>query len=231
MLKINNKIVNNYQKGAEFYDPKEIIHSSLRTVINNRIQTNFETMDSIIENPITHWAFYIVDGYSEKSKKYLEDHLKYGKQNSRTLLVINGPLEKSVLNYLLLPINGIVSLSYLSNEYKLVLDSLLNNAMFLQQGLHKNLSQELDFKKTYSTPIKKFVLNKNKITVDLSDRDYQVLQLLLDGHSNSEIAENMHFARSTVSTIISALLRKMKASDRTDATVKTIRNGWVDCYR
>jgi two-component system response regulator DegU len=229
MLRMNEKI---RQKSVEFIDPNERISSSLITTISNQLNTaDFKTLEKQTGNFANHWSFYIIEGYNEQAKRYLEKHLKQGQQHTRTVLVINGPLDKNTLKFLLLPINGIVSLSFLSLGYKEVIESLLKDAMFLQQELHKNLSKEVDFKKSYSKPIKQFVLNKNKITVELSDRDYQVLQLLLDGHSNSEIAVKMHFARSTVSTIISALLKKMNASDRTDATVKTIRNGWVDCYR
>jgi len=232
MLKMNEKIIQQHQMNVEFHDPKELTNPTLMTDISNLLDSiEFKNMEPHKENSITQWNFYIIDGYSYQTKQYLEAHLKTGQQDTRTLLVINGSLDTNVLKYLLLPINGIVSLTYLSSEYRAVLDYLSGNSMFLQQGLHKNLSKEVDFKKCYSKPIKQFILNKNKITVDLSNRDYQVLQLLLDGHSNSEIAEKMHFARSTVSTIISSLLKKMEASDRTDATVKTIRNGWVDCYR
>ncbi|WP_280770876.1 LuxR C-terminal-related transcriptional regulator [Salipaludibacillus daqingensis] len=227
MLKTNTRIDNTQQNSILFNDSKDLMPTSLIENVSNHIEMRkFQS-----GNNIKHWNFYVVDGYSEQTKQQLETHLHYDHCNTRTLLVISGPLDKNIIKYLLLPINGIVSLSFLNFEYETILNSLEKNAMFLEQGLHKNLSSELDFKKTFSKPIKQFILNKDKITLELSDRDYQVLQLLLDGHSNSEIAEKMHFARSTVSTIISSLLKKMQASDRTDATVKTIRNGWVDCYR
>ncbi|SER99902.1 two-component system, NarL family, response regulator DegU [Salisediminibacterium halotolerans] len=58
-----------------------------------------------------------------------------------------------------------------------------------------------------------------------------MLQHILDGHNNRKIAELLYLAPSTVSTVISHLLKKLDANDRTDAMVKIIRNGWVDALR
>ncbi|PYZ95059.1 hypothetical protein CR194_05970 [Salipaludibacillus keqinensis] len=232
MININDSRVNTFHFNVMFNDPKDMIFYSLKESIdnylNNSRDNNLISIDNVEKK---NWVFYAVEGYSEQTKEFLEKQLHLTDEHSKTVLVVQNTDDKQLLKYLLLPINGIVSLSLLSSHSDFVLESILKTGVYLDQDLHKDISCELAFLKSYSTPIKQMHLNKNKITVDLTERDHQVLQLLLEGNNNSEIAEKMHFARSTVSTIMSSLLKKMKAKDRTDVTVKTIRNGWVDCYR
>jgi len=56
--------------------------------------------------------------------------------------------------------------------------------------------------------------------LNLSDREYQVLQLLANGHSNAAIAEEMFLTVSTVKTHISNLFVKMDVKSRTQAIAK-----------
>jgi DNA-binding NarL/FixJ family response regulator len=231
MLQMNVKVLEEDRNSLLFNDPMNVISDSLKEEMSDLIESYHSKTKGLTKNDLRNWSFYSIKGYDSQTKQLLEELIKHDDKQSINVLIVDGPLHKDLLKFLLLPINGIVSFPFLSKDYDFVIDGLMQHDIILDHGLHKKLSKELIHKKSFSTPIKQFILNKKKISIDLSDRDHQVLQLLLDGHSNSEIAEKMHFARSTVSTIISALLKKMKASDRTDATVKTIRYGWVDCYR
>ncbi|HBP53996.1 MAG TPA: DNA-binding response regulator [Synechococcus sp. UBA8638] len=56
----------------------------------------------------------------------------------------------------------------------------------------------------------------------LTARERQVLQLIVQGHSNREIGENLHLEISTVKTHVGQLLDKLGARDRTQAAVQAI---------
>lgn len=66
------------------------------------------------------------------------------------------------------------------------------------------------------------------IAADLSSREREVLQLLADGLSNSEIAERIHLSRGTVQNYVSSILVKLDVADRTQAAVIALRYGLVE---
>lgn len=62
---------------------------------------------------------------------------------------------------------------------------------------------------------------------DLNDRERDILRLLTDGLSNSEIAEELHLSKGTVQNYVSNILVKLDVSDRTQAAVIALRHGLV----
>jgi DNA-binding NarL/FixJ family response regulator len=61
-----------------------------------------------------------------------------------------------------------------------------------------------------------------------TDRELEVLRLIVEGRSNPEIAQRLHLARGTVRNYVSAILGKLGVSDRTQAAVEALRRGLVD---
>jgi DNA-binding NarL/FixJ family response regulator len=66
------------------------------------------------------------------------------------------------------------------------------------------------------------------VAADLSERERDVLRLLADGLSNSEIAERLHLSKGTVQNYVSNILVKLDVTDRTQAAVIALRYGLVD---
>ncbi len=56
--------------------------------------------------------------------------------------------------------------------------------------------------------------------LNLSSREYEVLQLLAKGHRNAEIAQELYISVSTVKTHVSRLLEKLEVKSRTHAVTK-----------
>ncbi len=72
--------------------------------------------------------------------------------------------------------------------------------------------------------------SKNLLTVEaspLSDRELQVLQLIVDGLDNAAIALQLHIGIGTVKTHVRNILSKLSVSDRTQAAVRALRLGLV----
>lgn len=74
-----------------------------------------------------------------------------------------------------------------------------------KKSLHKEGSnpQEIDHEKIKS--------------LEISKREYEVLQLISEGCSNREIAERLFLSESTIKTHVSSLLVKLNAKRRTQA--------------
>lgn len=65
-------------------------------------------------------------------------------------------------------------------------------------------------------------------TDPLTERELEVLELIVAGCSNAEIAEKLYITVGTVKTHVRSILNKLCASDRTQAAVRALRSGLVD---
>lgn len=65
------------------------------------------------------------------------------------------------------------------------------------------------------------------IVTTLSEREREVLQLIVDGRSNPEIAKALFLSPNTVKTYVRNLMNKLGVSDRVQVAVVALRNGLV----
>ncbi len=65
------------------------------------------------------------------------------------------------------------------------------------------------------------------ITIPLSPREREILELVTRGASNKEIAFRLNISQQTVKNHMTAVLRKLRVEDRTQAAVYALRHGWV----
>jgi DNA-binding NarL/FixJ family response regulator len=63
--------------------------------------------------------------------------------------------------------------------------------------------------------------------LDLTEREHDVLSLLVEGMSNQQIAKELTVSPETVKSHVSHILEKLNVSDRTQAAVKALRAGLV----
>ena len=61
---------------------------------------------------------------------------------------------------------------------------------------------------------------------DLTPRELEVLRLIARGLQNKGIAAELHLSEKTVKTHVSAILRKLDVTDRTQAAMYAVREGW-----
>jgi NarL family two-component system response regulator LiaR len=63
---------------------------------------------------------------------------------------------------------------------------------------------------------------------DLTPRELEVLRLIAHGLQNKRIAADLHLSEKTVKTHVSAILRKLDVTDRTQAAMYAVRERLVD---
>ena len=74
---------------------------------------------------------------------------------------------------------------------------------------------------TRRKPAQPFEVNRKALDyLQITDREYQVLELLAEGQSNQEIAQQLHISTNTVKTHLARLYDKLEVSRRTQATAK-----------
>lgn len=62
---------------------------------------------------------------------------------------------------------------------------------------------------------------------NLTEREYEVLKLVVDGQSNSEIANTLTISEHTAKAHVCNIIQKLVVDDRTQAAVKAIKEGLV----
>ena len=70
-------------------------------------------------------------------------------------------------------------------------------------------------------------LTSDRPPIKLSSREWEVLQLLVEGHSNPEIAARLYLSPHTVKTYVRSIFNKFGVNDRLQAAVFAIRNQLV----
>lgn len=61
----------------------------------------------------------------------------------------------------------------------------------------------------------------------LTPRELQVLETMIDGYTNKEIATSLCISERTVQTHLSNIFAKMSVGSRTEALMTAMRNGWL----
>jgi DNA-binding NarL/FixJ family response regulator len=64
--------------------------------------------------------------------------------------------------------------------------------------------------------------------VVVSDRELQVIRLVIDGRSNDEIARELRIAPKTVESHLRRLFDRLSVSSRTELATRALRDGWLD---
>ncbi len=68
---------------------------------------------------------------------------------------------------------------------------------------------------------------RRRLIDELTDREREILTLLVRGHSNAEIAEELVVALHTVKTHVAHVLSKLGARDRTQAVIIAYESGFI----
>lgn len=67
--------------------------------------------------------------------------------------------------------------------------------------------------------------SKKGLTGELAERDLEILQLLAQGLSNQQIADQLHLSEKTVRNRLSLVFRQLDVSNRTEAAIYALREG------
>ena len=73
--------------------------------------------------------------------------------------------------------------------------------------------------------------DRNSGFVPLSPREMEILEHVTYGLSNKEIAFQLGISHQTVKNHMTAILRKLRVDDRTQAAIYALSNGWVRLER
>jgi len=76
-----------------------------------------------------------------------------------------------------------------------------------------------------------FFVGSEEFLSPLTAREMEILGLVVQGQSNREIAYGLGISHQTVKNHMTAILRKLGATGRTEAAVGALRRGWIPLRR
>lgn len=96
--------------------------------------------------------------------------------------------------------------------------------------LKEAIERVINGEKVFPAKIEKKAKNEtatSRVIEELSNREQEVLELLAQGMSNRDIAEELYISEKTVKNHVSSILRKLSVNDRTQAVIVALKNGLV----
>jgi NarL family two-component system response regulator LiaR len=64
-------------------------------------------------------------------------------------------------------------------------------------------------------------------SVELSERETEILKMAAQGLSNQDIADRLFLSRRTIQTHLANIFRKMDVGSRTEAVLQALKKGWL----
>ena len=227
----HNSVAN---KKVLFIDREQQLSKDKRTALQRILPEKEVIVDKEMADDLNgvKYIFYLIEEYRLETLKWLEKELnEVHKEHMTTVIMTVQKPKRMLFPYLHNGLNGIVSMNHFLHNGREIIETLDRYHCYMEQDLHKELVEDIQTKKLRDRPIRKLVLRQEDVKHVLTKNESRVLQHILDGHNNQQIADLLYLAPSTISTVISHLLKKLDANDRTDAMVIIIRRGWVDAKR
>ncbi|MCX6046464.1 MAG: response regulator transcription factor [Chloroflexi bacterium] len=105
----------------------------------------------------------------------------------------------------------------------------------LVQAIHSAYARNPILTADVQRRLKRFITKKRntqQIPIEedeegLTKRELDVMRLLMQGHSNKEIARRLVISERTVQTHLSNIFAKMEVASRTEAVLVALRDGWL----
>jgi DNA-binding NarL/FixJ family response regulator len=72
-----------------------------------------------------------------------------------------------------------------------------------------------------------YIIDADGHYIPLSPREMEILEHVVYGMINKEIAKKLGISQQTVKNHMTSILKKLNVKDRTQAAVTAIRRGWV----
>lgn len=105
-----------------------------------------------------------------------------------------------------------------------------SSAAEIAQAIRKTANDEQVIAPKVSEKLRHHELDQSRhyLHDDLTKREFEVLQLVAKGKSNSEIASELFISLKTVKTHVSNILSKLQVEDRTQATIYAYQHQLIE---
>ena len=140
--------------------------------------------------------------------------------NAKILILTSHKTEEEVIQSVKAGASAYCSKEINPCDIALILLSVLQGAIWFDSSVSQYI---LDIIKNDN----KKVNNNSNCNYNLTKRELQVLSLIKEGFSNTEIAKKLHLSINTVKAHVSNIMQKLEVDDRTQAAIKAISDNII----
>ena len=133
--------------------------------------------------------------------------------------------EKEVLDALAAGANAYAMKDIKTEHLISIIQTVKEGAFWLDPAVAKIVMQKKSFLHGVNKPYTRATFKAEH--ANLTEREYEVLKLVVDGKSNNEIAGDLKISEHTAKAHVCNIIQKLVVDDRTQAAVKAIKEGLV----
>ena len=155
----------------------------------------------------------------EATKKILADNKKV-----KVVMLTSRSSEKEVMDSLTAGASAYVMKDFETENLAVIIRTVKDGAMWLDPQVVPFIRD----KNAGIIPAKQVTrATFREQHANLTQREYEVLKLVVDGKSNNEIAETLTISEHTAKAHVCNIIQKLVVDDRTQAAVKALKEGLV----
>lgn len=125
--------------------------------------------------------------------------------------------------------NGYILKNVGTEELMLAIKSTFHGLQIMHKDVFKPASFNTGYKETVKAKAKgkNNQVTINNIVVQMTDREMEIIRMIVDGKDNKEIGASLFIAEGTVKNTITTIISKLQLKDRTQLAVFAIKNNMV----
>jgi len=155
----------------------------------------------------------------EAAKKILSDNKKI-----KIIMLTSHTTEKEVMDSLMAGASAYIMKDFDTESFLMIVKTINDGAMWLDPQVVPYIRE----KNSGVIPAKQVTRAAfREQHSNLTQREYEVLKLVVDGKSNYEIAQILTISEHTAKAHVCNIIQKLVVDDRTQAAVKALREGLV----
>ena len=163
----------------------------------------------------------VIDG-KEKKKR-----IKDLKLNSKILIFTSRENDDDVFAALAAGADGYIMKGATPQQLTSAIFAVNEGTAWLDPAIARLVLSNVQRQKSDDSATNSINYKTGKNTFGLTDREMEVLALIVDGLSNPEIADKLFITRATAKAHVHSILQKLYVDDRTQAAVTAMREGLV----
>ena len=224
-------MTNENQKAISIYIVEDyaLIRKSLAFVLNKKndfvVSGAFESAEECIEAMKTNTADVIIMDLGLGGMNGLDatQFLKKHYPDTKVLILSSHESQGEVLAALSVGANGYCMKDVETETLYTVINQIYNGALWIHPHIASVVTNigKKDFSELNN------ICDSKEVPFDLTERELEVLELVVEGKSNTEIADIMQISPHTAKAHVCNILEKMSVSDRVQAAVKAVKNRLV----
>ena len=192
---------------------RQLLEEAGDIVVGGEAGSAAETLDQVRRN---RWDVLVLDlDLPDRSGLEVMRDVKLVQENLPILFLTVASEDQFAIRALRAGAAGYMTKKTAPEELVGAIRKVVNGGRYVTAAVAERIALHLD--KDVETPVHE----------SLSDREYEVFQMLASGRTATQVAEALHLSVKTVSTYRSRVLEKMGLRTNAELTVYAVRNGIV----